>query len=61
MEERNSPLWERYAQYCKEIESIEKRLKNSNLSQGKREKLNFRLKDLMERLIPELLVKIEGS
>ena len=39
--------------YCKEITSIDRKF-NNGISIGKREKLVYRKKDIIERLIPKL-------
>jgi hypothetical protein len=53
-----SQLWPIYEAYCQQVESIKEKLKN-NISEGKRGKLLFRLKDLQERLIPKLVKKMQ--
>lgn len=48
-------LEKRLQNYYFEEERIQKKLRNKEISQGKREKLEFRLKDIQERLIPSTI------
>jgi hypothetical protein len=49
---------EKVAAYQREATAIEARLRNG-VPEGKREKLKFRLKDIEERLIPELVSQMQ--
>lgn len=51
----NTQLWTRYENYCQEVSSLEAKLSKDDIPPGKRGRLEFRLKDLRGRLIPELL------
>ena len=54
------PLGNRYEQYRKEVESIERKLQNGNLPQGKRGRITYRLNDLNRRLIPQLMAEMQS-
>ncbi len=53
----SSNLEKRWKNYTEESTAIKVKLSNS-LPEGKREKLEFRLKDLEVRLIPQLVEQI---
>lgn len=59
-ERGNSQLWGRFNNYCLEMTAIQKKLDNSRLPQGKREKLDFRFKDLERRIVPKLVHEISS-
>lgn len=55
------PCFVQFKSYCKESEAIEKKLKNPNVSEGKKGKLKFRLRLLKEKLIPQVVSNLHGN
>lgn len=51
-------LEKRLQNYFSEAGCIQKKLQKKELSQGKREKLEFRLKDILKRLIPNVIRRL---
>ena len=52
---------ELFLSYSIEKESIKKRLSSCEISQEKRVRLEFQLKDLKERLIPKVISRIKDE
>lgn len=59
-DESNSRLQERWVAYHREVDAIRKKLKN-NISDGKKGRILFPLKDLNKRLIPELVQEMQKT
>ena len=56
-----SKSFETYVAMCGEVTSVREKLGSENISQGKREKLAYRLKDLEGRIIPRQIYLINIS
>ncbi len=56
-----SSNFEVYVGLCKEADFVRTKLGNKNISQGKREKLIYRLNDLEKRIIPRQVLLINVS
>lgn len=56
--EHDSRLLVCWDNYCRERESLARRLKKNAIPEGKKDKMRFRLEDLEERIIPALRKKI---
>lgn len=50
---------QRFSHYCEEKDAIVRKLNNSNVPAGKKERLNFRLKLLEEKLIPDTILAVQ--
>lgn len=55
------PCFVQFESYCKESEAIEKKLENPDVSEGKKDKLKFRLRLLKEKLIPQVVSNLHGN
>ena len=56
---RNSQLWDRFEQYCREKATLERKLQNGCLPSEKSGRLQYRLNDLSSRLIPQLVLSMQ--
>lgn len=51
---------QRFSHYCQEKEAIVRKLNNSQVPAGKKERLRFRLKLLEEELIPTTISAVQS-
>lgn len=54
------PLATRWSNYCEEKSAIRTRLKGPSVSEGRRDRLEYRLSDLEDRLIPALCRELQS-
>lgn len=54
----NHSLFVRFTNYCQEKTNIQQKLQNPQVPQDKKNRLQIRLNDLEERLIPETTRKL---
>ncbi len=51
---------QRFSHYCEEREAIKRKLNNSNVPAGKRERLGYRLNLLERQLIPNTILAVQS-